>query len=186
MALRLTRVPSIAVEALRLFVVAFGAGLGYQIAVWTGGWTKSDLLGSFNGLWAGAILGALVGYVIGGVLARLAIRTIDRGERALEGLSAEQVIAGSFGAVVAAVFATAVSWPLFLVGPPLVIAPIFLFIVVVFALFGFRIGRSRRDATLGAIGGAAGLAPRTVSASSLPRLVDTSVAIDGRVLDVVR
>ena len=95
MALRFTRVPSIAVEALRLFVVAFGAGLGYQIAVWTGGWTKSDLLGSFNGLWAGAILGALVGYVVGGVLARLAIRTIDRGERALEGLSAEQVVAGA-------------------------------------------------------------------------------------------
>ena len=32
MSLRLTRVPSVAVEALRLFVVAFGAGLGYEIA----------------------------------------------------------------------------------------------------------------------------------------------------------
>ncbi len=186
MALRLTRVPSVAVEALRLFVVAFGAGIGYQIAVWLGAADHPDLLGSFNGRWVGAILGALVGYVAGGVLARLAIRTLDRGERALEGLSAEQVIAGSFGAVVAAVFATAVSWPLFLLGPALIITPIFLFIVLVFAIFGFRVGRSRRDATLSALGGAAGLAPRAAAAASLPRLVDTSVAIDGRVLDVVR
>ncbi len=32
MGLRLTRVPSVAVEALRLLVVVFGAGLGYEIA----------------------------------------------------------------------------------------------------------------------------------------------------------
>jgi uncharacterized protein YacL len=139
MSLRLTRVPSVAVEALRLFVVAFGAGLGYEIAAWVGAADNPDLLGSFNGLWVGAILGALVGYVVGGVLARLVIRAIDRGERALEGLSAEQVIAGSFGAVVAAVFATAISWPLFLLGPPLIITPIFLFVILVFALFGFRV-----------------------------------------------
>ena len=186
MALRITRVPSIAVEALRLFVVAAGAGIGYEVAAWLGSNGNREVLGNFNGLWAGAILGALIGYVLGGVLARLAMRTLDRGERALEGLSAEQVVAGSFGAVVAAVFAVAVSWPLFLLGPPLIIGPIFLFIVVVFAIFGFRIGRSRRDATLGALGGAAGLAPRSPAAASLPRLVDTSVAIDGRVLDVVR
>jgi uncharacterized protein YacL len=186
MALRLTRVPSIAVEALRLFVVAFGAGIGYQIAAWLGTAEHSEVLGSFNGLWAGAILGALAGYVVGGVVARLAMRTLDRGERALEGLSAEQVIAGGFGAVVAAVFAAVVSWPLFLLGPPLIITPIFLFIVYVFALFGFRVGRSRRDATLTAVGHTAGLAPRTPAPASLPRLVDTSVAIDGRVLDVVR
>ncbi len=186
MAVRLTRVPSIAVEALRLFVVAFGAGIGYQVAAWIGAADHAQVLGSFNGLWAGAILGALVGYVVGGVVARLAMRTLDRGERALEGLSAEQVIAGSFGAVVAAVFAAVVSWPLFLLGPPLIITPIFLFVVFVFALFGFRVGRSRRDATLTAVGTAAGLAPRAPAPASLPRLVDTSVAIDGRVLDVVR
>jgi uncharacterized protein YacL len=186
MALRISRVPSVAVEAMRLLIVAFGAGLGYQIASWVGAAGKSEVLGAFSGLWVGAIVGALIGYVAGGVLARLAMRTLDRGERALEGLSAEQVIAGSFGAVVASVFAAAVTWPLFLLGPPLVITPIFLFIVLVFALFGFRVGRSRRDATLGAVGGAAGLAPRAKAAVSLPRLVDTSVAIDGRVLDVVR
>ena len=99
---------------------------------------------------------------------------------------AEQVVAGSFGAVIAAILGTVISWPLFLLGQPLIVIPIFLFIVGVFANFGFRIGRSRRDAVLGAVGEHAGLAPRTPSLVSLPRLVDTSVAIDGRVLDVVR
>lgn len=185
MAPRLARVPSIAVEALRLLFVAFGAGVGYELAVsWAA--DRGQVLGAFTGTWVGAIVGALAGYVVGGVFARLTMRTLDRGERALEGLSAEQVIAGSFGGVVAAVFATVVSWPLFLVGPPVLMIPMFLFIVTVLALFGFRVGRSRRDAVLGVVGEHAGLAPRTPSLVSLPRLVDTSVAIDGRVLDVVR
>jgi len=186
MSLHLSRVPSIAVEALRLLFVVFGAGIGYQIAVYTGAGERAQVLGAFSGLWVGAIIGALVGYVLGGVLARLTMRTLDRGERALEGLSAEQVVAGGFGAVIAAVLASVLAWPLFLVGQPLFTVPIFLFLVIVAAQFGFRVGRSRRDAMLGAVGGRAGLAPRAPSPSSLPRLVDTSVAIDGRVLDVVR
>ncbi|MFN8168912.1 MAG: hypothetical protein U0S36_09025 [Candidatus Nanopelagicales bacterium] len=186
MGLRLTRVPSVVVEALRLIVVVFGAGIGYEVADRLGAVPREGVLGPFSGLWLGAIVGAMAGYVVGGVLARLTMRTLDRGERQLEGLSAEQVIAGSFGAVAGAIFAAVLAWPLFLIGPPLIVVPIFLFLVLVSSLFGFRVGRSRRDAVLGAVGSRAGLAPRTVPPASLPRLVDTSVAIDGRVLDVVR
>jgi len=60
MALRITRVPSIAVEALRLFVVAAGAGIGYEVAAWLGSNGNREVLGNFNGLWAGAILGLTV------------------------------------------------------------------------------------------------------------------------------
>jgi len=183
--MRTTRVPSVAVEVLRLLIVVFGAGIGRQIAVAVGA-PDRPVLGTFTGPWLGAVVGGLVGYVLGGVLARLTMRTIDRGERALEGLSAEQVVAGSLGGAIAAVFTAAVAWPLFLVGPPLIMIPVFLFLVGAAALFGFRVGRARRDAVLGSIGGATGLAPRTPALISLPRLVDTSVAIDGRVLDVVR
>ncbi len=186
MRLRLTRVPSVVVEALRLIVVVFGAGVGYAVAERMGAVPREGVLGPFSGLWLGAIVGAMTGYVLGGVLARLTIRTLDRGERQLEGLSAEQAIAGSFGAVLGGIFAAVLSWPVFLVCPPLIAVPIFLFLVLVTATFGFRVGRSRRDAVLGVVGGKAGLAPRTIPAASLPRLVDTSVAIDGRVLDVVR
>ncbi len=185
MRLHLTRVPSVVVEALRLIVVVFGAGVGFQIADRLGA-PRETVLGGFSGVWLGGILGAMAGYVVGGILARLTIRTLDRGERALDGLSPEQVVAGSVGGVVGAVFAAVVSWPLFLVAPPILGIPLFAFLVIVASLFGFRVGRSRRDAVLGAVGPRTGMAPRQAATSSLPRIVDTSVAIDGRVLDVVR
>jgi len=117
------------VEALRLTVVVFGAGVGYEVANRLGASSDGEVLGPFSGLWLGAIVGAMLGYVLGGVVARLTMRTIDRGERALDGMSPEQALAGGFGAVVGAVAGAVVSWPLFLLGPPLVVAPVFLFIV---------------------------------------------------------
>jgi uncharacterized protein YacL len=182
----LSRVPSMAVEVLRLAVVLLGGGIGYEIADRINSGPGDPVLGPFSGLWLGAIIGSMAGYVVGGVLARLTMRTLDRGERALEGLSAEQAVAGGFGAVLGAVFTSIVTWPLFLITPPIIAIPVFVFLVLVGALFGFRVGRSRRDAVLGAVGTRAGLAPRNPAPASLPRLVDTSVAIDGRVLDVVR
>ncbi len=185
MGLHVTRVPSVIVELLRLIVVVLGAAVGYELAARDGG-SATSVLGPFSGLWLGAIVGAMAGYVVGGILARLTVRTIDRGEKSLEGLSAEQVVAGAFGGVLTGFFAAVVSWPLFLVLPPVIAIPAFLFVVLVVAMFGFRVGRSRRDAMLAAVGEKAGLAPRPPAPASLPRLVDTSVAIDGRVLDVVR
>jgi len=70
----------VAVEILRLLVVLFGAGIGYQVARALGADEHEQVLGTFSGLWLGAIVGALGGYVLGGVLARLTLRTIDRGE----------------------------------------------------------------------------------------------------------
>jgi len=184
--MRPTRVPSIAVEVLRLLIVVFGAGLGYQLSIALGVRPGTVVLGSFTGPWLGAIVGGLAGYVLGGVVARLTMRTLDRGERALEGLSPDQVVAGAIGGALAAIFTALVAWPLFLIGPPLMMIPLFLFLVAAASLFGFRVGRARRDAVLGTVGGAAGMAPRAPALVSLPRIVDTSVAIDGRVLDVVR
>ena len=183
---RLTRVPSMAVEALRLLVVMFGAGVGYEVAEHLGADPGDGLLGSISGLWLGAIVGGMVGYVLGGVAARLTLRSLDRGERALDGINAEQLVAGWLGAVIGALIAAALCWPVFLFGPPVVVLPTFAFFLMVAALFGARVARARRGAVLRTIGPRAGLAPRVVSAASLPRIVDTSVAVDGRVLDVVR
>jgi uncharacterized protein YacL len=185
MSLRASRVPSVAMETLRLFVVLFGAGVGYQVAERMGALPSDGLLGSISGLWLGAIVGAMVGYVLGGVVARVTMRSLDRGERALDGGDAEQVLAGATGAVVGAVVAAVLVWPVFLFGTPLVMLPTFGFVVLVAALFGARVARTRRVALLATVGGRAG-SGRGVGASSLPRVVDTSIAIDGRVLDVVR
>jgi uncharacterized protein YacL len=48
------------------------------------------------------------------------------------------------------------------------------------------VGLSRRDGVLSMLGGSGRLEVLRPSASSLPKIVDTSVAIDGRIVDVVR
>jgi uncharacterized protein YacL len=185
MAPRLTRVPSLAVEALRLLVVVFGAAVGYLLAQRTNT-LEGTSLGALDSTAVGVVVGAGVGFVVGGVLARWVLRAIDRGERSMEGLSAEQLVAGSLGALVGVLFAALFTWPLFLLVPPLLAVSVFAFLLLVAGIFGFRVGRRRRDAVLAGLGGRAGLASRTPSTASLPRVLDTSVAIDGRILEVVR
>ncbi len=186
MAPRLTRVPSVAVELLRLLLVAFGAGVGYTLAERWGATPGTYVLGSFDGVWMGVVLGAAVGFVVGGILSRFIIRRLDRAERTLQGLAPEQVVAGGFGALVGVALVAIVAWPLFLVGNPVLVLPLFFFLVVIGGLFGARVAQRRREAVLSAVGGRAGMAPRRGSTALLPRVLDTSVAVDGRVLDVVR
>lgn len=188
---RVTRVPSVMVEVLRFLVVLFGAGVGYQVGRAVEADIDPDidavLLVPFSATWIGIIVGAGLGYSLGGVLVRRLLAAFDRGERALEGLSADQVVAGSFGALVGGALATLVAWPLFIVLSPVVSVPLFLFTVIAAGVFGFRSGRRRRGAVLEAVGPRAGMAAGTSRwVARLPRVLDTSVAIDGRLLDVVR
>ena len=64
--------------------------------------------------------------------------------------------------------------------------PIFGFAVVALGLLGFKVGASKRDSMIGMFGGHAGMAPPSKAASAYPKILDTSVAIDGRIVDVVR
>jgi uncharacterized protein YacL len=181
---RIPRAPSSVVELLRLLVVVFFAGVGYEVSRHVGD-PKSGL-GPFNGVALGVIVGSGVGYVLGGVLGRTTITAVDRTERALVDVSAEQLVAGSIGGVIGVIVASGLAWPVFLIGQPILTFPLFAFVVVVLGLIGFRLGQSKREGVLGMFGERAGLKPRATPTSALPRIIDTSVAIDGRVLDVVR
>ncbi|MDX6256347.1 MAG: hypothetical protein QOJ11_2681 [Frankiales bacterium] len=184
--LRKVTAPYAVVELLRLLVVVFFAGVGYEISrsVAT---SDAGVLGPFNGAAVGGIVGCGVGYVLGGVVARTTVTVVDRTEAALRSVSAESLIAGGIGMVCGLIAAAALAWPLLVFIPePYISAPIFIFVLVIFGMLGFRLGSVRRDGMLGIFGARAGLPPRDVATSVLPRFVDTSVAIDGRILDVVR
>jgi uncharacterized protein YacL len=181
---RIPRAPSSVVELLRLLVVVFFAGVGYEVARQIV--DNDNVLGPFNGVAIGVIVGSGIGYVLGGVLGRTTITAVDRTERALAHVSAEQLVAGSIGGVIGVVVGGALAWPVFLIGVPVLAFPLFAFVVVVLGLIGFRLGQSKRDGVLGMFGERAGLKPRETPTAALPRIIDTSVAIDGRVLDVVR
>jgi len=172
------------VDLLRLFVVLFCAGVGYQVTQHLD--QGKTVLGPFNGVAVGVIVGSGIGYVSGGVLGRTAVSVVGRTEQSLRQVSAEQLVAGVFGATIGTLVGAGLSWWVFLVVQPVLAFPLFGFVVAVMALLGYRMGAVRREDMLRLFGSHAGMAPRPVAVSSLPRIVDTSIAIDGRILDVAR
>lgn len=171
------------VELLRLFVVVFFAGIGYELGGAAG---HRVALGPFDGLAIGVIVGSGVGFVLGGVLGRSTVSAVNATEAALREVSADTLVAGAVGGVVGVIAGSAVAWPLFLIRQALVAVPLFCFVVAVCGLLGQRIGAGRRDAVVALLGQRGGVVPRPVAATAGPLLLDTSVAVDGRVVDVVR
>lgn len=177
------RLPSTVVEALRLCVVVFFAGVGYETSALVAG--SSVAVGPLDTRGVGVLLGAAVGYVLGGVVARLTVRTVEATEATLRDRSAEQVLAAMIGAALGVVIAGGIAWPLLLVGPQVVVLPLFVFVVVTVALLGYRLGLVRRHALLAMFGAQTGLAEASPAPSALAQVLDTSVAVDGRIVDVV-
>lgn len=171
--------PSFVSELLRFCLVGLFAGLGYQVG------TYITTIAGFEGRAVGVVLGAAIGYVVGGLVARLTGRSLSRAESVLSQRSSDQMLAGLLGGIVGAVVGIGLSWPLLLIGNAMISVPIFAFTVIATGFLGYRLGLARRDLLLSVFAGRVGLSqPR--SNASLDRVVDTSVAIDGRVLDVVR
>jgi uncharacterized protein YacL len=182
---RLGRAPNALVELLRLCVVVFFAGVGYYIAQLLDDHGGPNL-GAFSGIGLGIVLGSALGYVIGGVLGRGTITAVRRTEAGLRDTPAEHIVAGSVGTVIGVLVAVGITWPVFLLNKPILTIPVFAFVVVAMGLLGYRLGASKRDSVLGMFGARVGMAGQPVPTAALPRILDTSVAIDGRILDVVR
>jgi uncharacterized protein YacL len=178
------RTPYAVVEVLRLLVVVFFAGAGYQVGLSVG--DGRPVLGALNGTAIGLVVGSGLGYVLGGVLGRRTAQTTELARTRLRDVSAEQIVAGALGLMGGVVVGAGVAWPVFLLPNATLAFPLFGVVVVVLAYSGSQIAMSKRTGVLALFGERAGLTPRTLSAAALPRVVDTSVAVDGRILDVVR
>jgi uncharacterized protein YacL len=180
------RTPSGLIEILRLFTVIFFAGLGYETSRFFSDNGHADVLGPFNGLAIAIIIGSGIGFVVGGALGRSVAATADRTEAALREVSADTLLAGALGLVCGVLTGGGIAWPLFFVPDPLIAIPLFGAVVAVLGYIGFRVGSAKRDGVLAIFGGRTGIAPREAAVVALPRVIDSSVAIDGRILDVVR
>jgi len=172
------------VEVLRLLVVVFFAGAGYQIG--NGAGPTRPVLGALNGTAVGVVLGTGLGYVVGGLLARRTARSAATTQVRLRAVSADTLVAGALGTVVGVLLGAGIAWPVFFLPQAYLAFPLFGFVVVVLGYFGFVLGASKRDGVLALLGERAGVHPRAVPAMALPRVMDTSIAIDGRIVDVVR
>jgi uncharacterized protein YacL len=171
--------PGVVVEMLRFCVVVFFAGVGFSASQEFN--AEGVAVGPFDASGVGIILGAGIGYVLGGMIARLTGRSLSQAEQALSDRSVEQILAGLAGAVLGVLLSAGLIWPILLVGTSTVTVPLFFFVCITIGTLGYRVGLSQRDGLLGLIG-----TRRSPVMSSLPRVLDTSVAIDGRIVDVVR
>jgi uncharacterized protein YacL len=182
--IRETAVPPVVVEVLRFCIVLFLGGVGYQASGMVP--DSAVQLGLFDQTGLGTLLGAGAGYVLGGVVGRSTGRSLRAAEAVLLGRSVEQVLAGLVTAILGVTVGAALTWPMLLLGQPVLTLPVLVFVCVTTGTLGYRIGTVRRDSVLGLLGPRAGLASSPMPLASLPRILDTSVAVDGRVLDVVR
>jgi uncharacterized protein YacL len=178
--------PSGLIEILRLFTVVFFAGLGYETARFFTDNGHADVLGPFNGTAVAIIVGSGLGYVVGGIFGRSIQASADRTEVALRDVSADTLVAGALGLVCGVITGAGIAWPLFFVPDPLIAMPLFGVVVAVLGYLGFRIGSAKRDGVLAMFSARTGVGPRQAAASSLTQVIDSSVAIDGRIVDVVR
>jgi len=181
---RQPRTPYAVLEVLRLLVVVFFAGAGYQVGASVD--PDRTVLGALNGTAVGLVLGSGLGYVLGGVLGRRTAAVAEGTRSRLRDVSAESLVAGALGMIGGVLLGAGIAWPVFFLPYAYLAFPLFGFIVVVLGYVGSQVAMAKRDGVLAMFGQHAGRAPRTTSASARPRLVDTSVAIDGRILDVVR
>ena len=181
---RTPRTPYAVLEVLRLLAVVFFAGAGYQV----GSSVDADrpVLGALNGTAVGLVLGSGLGYVLGGVLGRKTGSTAEVARTRLRDVSADTLVAGALGLVGGVLLGAGVAWPVFFLPQAYLAFPLFGFVVVVLGYLGAQVAMSKREGVLALFGERAGLAPRDVATSALPRVIDTSVAVDGRVLAVVR
>jgi uncharacterized protein YacL len=173
--------PATVFEVLRLCIVVFFAGLGQTVAEGTDG-ALPVRVGPLDATAVGVVLGASVGYLLGGVVARVTDRTVRETERMLAERSTEQLLAGLTGSVVGVLGGAGLSWPVLLVGIVPVTVPVFAFACIATGTLGYRVGVARRATVLQMLGQRHGVEPASTDA----RILDTSVAVDGRIVDVVR
>jgi uncharacterized protein YacL len=170
----------------------FGSVIGYQIADFVyremvrGG---AHLAGGQTGAHAGGtLLGALLGWLVTPPLRGWFVATMTWILHHLGRVPLRDVFAGAGGLILGLVIAFLVSIPLLrvpIIGPYII--P--LTAVLVFGYLGLHLGIQRREDFLAAFPRLAerlGSRDRRLRLSSIPKLLDTSVIIDGRIADIAQ
>ena len=169
----------ITVRLLSVLVCSYG---GYRIAALL---NENYILGNPQQILAivvSIILGVLIGAVLGGVVGRFAANTLGGLEATFTRVSSADIFFGTIGMLTGLLIALFPSLALFRLS-----YPGYILSIILFALFGFvgmRLGVLKRSElsvmfNLGQGFGGAVRAPAT-------RILDTSVIIDGRVVDIAR
>lgn len=159
-----------------------GGLIGYEAVVLAIAWNPAIQAAGFL-LYIGAVVvGGVIGVILGPAAARGFVASMAWVLRGLAGLSLHDLVLGGVGLLVGLLLALFIGY--LLEGLPLVGPYIRLIAGVVLGYLGLHIALQRRDeiTSIVARDGGPGTGRRS---QATPKLLDTSVIIDGRIVDVV-
>jgi uncharacterized protein YacL len=163
------------VEALR-FIVVIGFVLG---ANRLGVSSHPFGLSEANATLALTALGAAVGYLVGGIVGRGVDRLLKGAEERVSHRHASEIVASTLGILVGALASVIIAWPLLLfLHPTYIAAAAAAFVTIVLVSFTSRLAVRKRIELFGVFG----VMPSPSGGGSAGCLLDSSAAIDGRVL----
>lgn len=176
------------IEAVRLIVTLGLTAAGFAVGRELPGWIGPNGPSPDASTVLGSLIGAGVGYVLGGLLGRFIRRSLDRAPDLVSATSGPQLFAGTFGLLAGLLVGAVAAVPMIILLPPVVGWASAGLAVVVLAAFGSRVFAARADDLLAAAGLGTRRRPVDPAEHSGGRVfvVDTSAAIDGRILDLAR
>ncbi len=169
------------VELVRLLITLALMAVGYKVAP-TLPSTDPDTAQAL-----GAIIGTGTGYVVGGVVGRLFRSSLDSIPKSIVARSTgPELFAGAFGVVVGVFIGFVIALPAVVFLPSEIGVPIAVLVVLMLAVAAARLFAGRADEILAATGlrRRGGLVSRSLSDTGF--LLDSSAAIDSRVLNISR
>jgi len=175
------------IEAVRLVITLALTALGFVIGKAVPGWFEGSALDPDVSIAVGALIGAGVGYVAGGLFGRVVRKGLDWAPDLVAKTTGPQLFAGAFGLLAGLLVAVVVSVPMILLLPAVVGWPLSALVVLVFSSAGSKVFASRSGDLLAAAGIRSSRPPAASAATGLPSfVVDSSAAIDGRILELCR
>lgn len=174
------------IESVRLVVTLAATAAGFMLGRSAPSWNAAATDPETAAV-VGAVLGAGVGYVLGGLLGRLVRRGIDRAPVVAERATGPQLFAGAFGLMAGLLMGAIAGVPAIVLLPKVLGWSSAALLVIVLASVGARVFAARSEDLLAAAG--LGNRKRPIDAPERPArtyVLDTSAAIDGRVLDLAR
>ena len=173
------------IEGVRLVVTLATTAAGFLVGRGLPGWFERSELDPDVTIVLGAVIGAGVGYVFGGLLGRMIRKGLDRAPELVSRATGPELFAGAFGLLSGLAVGVVLAVPLVWLLPSVVGWPIGALIVLVLAASGARVFAARADDLLAAAGLRAKQVPGT-GVGAAAHIIDTSAAIDGRVLELCR
>lgn len=168
------------IEAVRLVVTLAFTAIGFIVG---SNLPEEGVVGDQDlGIVVGAVLGAGVGYVVGGLAGRLIRRLMDRSPRLVEQTTGPQLFAGAFGLLTGVLVGAVAAVPLVVLLPTVAGWPLAALVVIILGAWGAKLFAYRASDLLAA----AGIRSLSEGVTEAAFVVDTSAAIDGRILDLAR